>query len=74
MLEQVGVEGRKDVSFEADLRFSIRPDRAVREELAAVTAGIKKDRVVGLGDLQGELNIQTSPVTISITKSLRKVK
>ena len=27
----------------------------------------KKDRVVDLGDLRKELNIQTSPVTISIT-------
>ena len=35
--------------------------------------GIKKDRVVGLGDLQGELNIQTSPVIISITDLLQNV-
>ena len=33
----------------------------------------KKDRVVGLGDLQGELNIQTSPVIISITDLLEYV-
>ena len=33
VLEQVGVEGRKDASFEADLRFSARPDRSAREAL-----------------------------------------
>ena len=33
----------------------------------------KKDRVVDLGDLRKELNIQTSPVAISITDLLRDV-
>ena len=41
--------------------------------MAVALEGIKKDRVVDLGDLQGELNIQTSPVTISITDLLRNV-
>ena len=40
---------------------------------AVALEGIKKDRVVDLGDLRKELNIQTSPVIISITDLLEYV-